>query len=286
MAGEPGDRCLYTHEHKCEYHKATMKSYLHALTLIIIFSILCSASYGTELIAIARDNWVVFAADSQVSPGDAKPYFRCKIRQTGDLFYMAAGMAKYYDALHGEVFDADNFMPLVARRSGDPSAILDDLGDSLIRPLELVFAETNGSDSDFHNRVVYGSPILTIVAARIRNGSVAWRWKDFKVAKGKVVPQPARSMAFPPRGGTYLFTDQPEALNYWKTHDELGNAPADKIIDTLMQVGKEAHPNLIGGATNILVITPSGASWLPKNKNNCQDVTPIPQRTKSSNLHH
>src|SRR5579871_4614677 len=86
---------------------------------------------ATEILAILTADRAILAADSLIANLGEAAAEKCKIRQTGNLFWAAAGL----DADTFTGFGIDDFVHANSRVS-DAAQFLDDIGDKVRGPLQ------------------------------------------------------------------------------------------------------------------------------------------------------
>lgn len=221
---------------------------------------------ATEIIAFILNGRIVLATDSLVYTPGAPSSTKCKIRQTGSIFWAVAGLSK--TAGSATSFDVDAFLQEGNGWKGSIPDLLDSVGMKLAGPLEALLPIMRERSPDEYRRLVKESNILRIFAARNTPSGGELYLKELKVVGARVVPQQPKTCTAPCGLGNY-----PDPVRrYTETGIDVGNDVSQivGVIDRMMQLGQESEPLRIGPPFTILSISKEGATWL--RQNNCPSV--------------
>jgi hypothetical protein len=246
----------------CKSHKLALGriAFLWLVSTPIVF--------GTEIIVIKTDQWVVLAADSlHVRPGGT-PFKACKIRQDTELFWAAAGVES--DDITG--FKVDTFLAEAIKMHLSVAATLDAVAPRLVGPLRRELPILKEKAPDRYSKLMRGGSVLKLIAVGVRGTQIDAYVKEFGISNGRVVPQPIKTCE--PTGAQQkkciLAPETPEIKQYIETRPEVWNGDVTQIVDVLMGIGQKADPGYIGPPFSILAVVPGSTQWL--RQNDCPNI--------------
>ena len=247
---------------------------MSALRLILICLLISQTAYGTEVVLIASKSGVILGADSLRLHGTgAPPTLACKIHQTKNVFWSAAGTTG--DTNSG--FDIANFFKSGIQPDQSVEKNLADIGKSLIKPLEREMPLVKIENPEYYANSTKGDKIVLSLYATQTNGSaIASSEEDFKFENGRITPIPEKPCDAL-TGVCLYYTKSPAVTQLLDTlQKESLNAPQPIGVDPiafmnrLMEAGHSSEPGRIGPPYSILEITPQSANWIKQN--DCEDI--------------
>jgi hypothetical protein len=239
---------------------------LKAVLTLMLFVVVATESFATQLVLVIENNRVVLAADSLIQDDSGSNHYNdCKIHQSGtdDYFWAVTGIghdrkAKFYPAI------------LIAKRRKDihGAESLNAVGTSFVpylqKSLDLIKKEAPERYADNVKYKWMESLYVIDAFNNVREGYVI----DFNIdEKGRVVATPA--ITCDAKLGRCTKVSSISAL---KGH-RLAASPTDSTeqnVQRIMNAAMMVRPTQVGPPISILTIEPTGARWLDKGK--CGDI--------------
>jgi hypothetical protein len=239
----------------------------HAL-IVLLWFVFAPTGFGTEIIVIKTNGWIVLAADSlHVRPG-SQNFNMCKIHERVDLFWAASGVES--DEATG--FRIEAFFEAVDGRMSVPK-ILDAISPKIVVPLRRELPILKEQAPERYAKLLHGGAVLSLFAVRMRGSQIEAYVKDFAVVNGRIVPHPVTTCqptGSGPQKKCILAPQIPEVKQYIETQPDVWQGDVTHVVDVLMDVGQKADPDYIGPPFSILAITSDRPRWL--RKNDCPEI--------------
>lgn len=235
--------------------------------LLVLVLLIPSDVFGTQIIVVVSHEWVVIAADSRVMNPGAPFTKKCKIRQTGKLFWASTGVDGDDDT--GYTIDA-----FFTRNVGQmrASAALDFISPKLIERLQREVPIVESQASAVYETMEKGV-FLALFAVDVHNNQVEAFAKLFTISEGRIVAQPTASCKLEGAMPCFILSPNPAVQKLVATRPDIWNPGsvkgAVKAVNRLMEAAQASDVN-VGPPISILVVMPTGARW--EQQNDCADI--------------
>jgi len=276
------------------YHSITWRSMRTLIGILVFLSLGLSTASATSVVAVRDDDEIVIGADSKTTltrtGGDAdgpESIAKCKIVQTGNLFFASAGFAGIGPAGPGgdvdPEFDLKETIAEGLLGSGGIAGKVGNLERVLVADLTRIAEEARRDNASFFLKRFVRHPVHTFIVGGLDNGELVLMVRTFRL-----LISPSGSLSF--EIGRFacpgdcrtsfitIFEGQTEAIrNYLQDH-ELFLHFADPVTAVRDLVGLEISkdPSSAGPPIDILRLTKKGAEWVQR-KPLCPDI----QKTSS-----
>jgi hypothetical protein len=258
----------------------------------VFFFLLSATAFSTSIVAVKSGDEIVIGADSKTTLTPAggsteapESIEKCKIVQTGDLFFASAGAAGIGPAdSGGEIdpqFDIREAIVRGLRGGGGIAERVGNLEKVLVADLTRVAEEARRHDAAFFLQRFVRRPAHTIVIAGIENGEPVLMVRTFRM-----IASPSGSLSF--EIGRFacpgdcrtnfitIFEGQTEAIrDYLQDHRLfLYFTDAVTVVRDLVGLEISKSPSSVGPPIDILRLTKKGAEWIQR-KSLCPDIQRI-----------
>jgi hypothetical protein len=257
--------------------------------ILVFFSLGLSTASATSVVAVRSDDEIVIGADSKTTltlPGERtggpESITKCKIVQSGTLFFASAGSAGI-----GPAGPEDNADPELDLKQTIAACLLGNGGIAekvrnlekfLVADLTRVAEEARRDNPVFFLKRFVRHPVHTVIVGGLDNGELVLMVRSFRL-----IVSPSGSLSF--EIGRFacpgdcrtsfitIFEGQTEAIrNYLQDH-ELFLFFADPVsaVRNLVELEISKDPSSVGPPVDILRLTRKGAEWVQK-KPLCPDI--------------
>jgi hypothetical protein len=263
---------------------------MRTLIVILVFlSLGFSTASATSVVAVLNNDEIVIGADSKTTltttGGEIEPESveKCKIVQTGNLFFASAGSAGIgAAALNGDVdpkFDLKKSIAEGLRGGGGIAERVANLEKVLVADLTKIAEEARRDDAAFFLKRFVRHPVHTVIVGGIENGEPVLMVRTFSL-----IISPSGYLSF--EIGRFncpgdcrtsfitIFEGQTEAIrDYLKDHGlflHFAN-PVTAVRDLVgLEISKDSSS--VGPPIDILRLTKKGAEWVQR-KPLCPDIS-------------
>jgi hypothetical protein len=256
--------------------------------ILVFLSLGFSTASATSVVAVRNDDEIVIGADSKTTltaigePGEPESVPKCKIVQTGSLFFASAGSAGVGPAVHG-----GDFEPELDLKKTIAEGLLGDGGiDERVRNLEKVLVsdltriaeEARQENTAFFLQRFVRHPVHTVIVGGLQDGEPVLIVRTFRL-----IVSPSGSLSF--EIGRFscpgdcrtsfitIFEGQTEAIRDYLQDHGLFLYFADPVtaVRDLVELEISKDPSSVGPPVDILRLTKKGAEWIQR-KPLCPDI--------------
>ena len=270
------------------YHSIKWCRMRTLISIFVFLFLLSSAASATSVVAVRNDDEIVIGADSKTTltpvSGAGKPesIAKCKIVQTGDLFFASAGSAGIGQAeLRGYADPEYNMKDVIAqglRGNGNIAERVGNLERVLVANLTQIAEKVRQDNAAFFLERFVKNPVHTVIIVGPDDGELVLMVRTFRL-----IISPSGSLSF--QIGRFacpgdcrtsfitIFEGQTGAIrNYLQDH-ALFLYFADPVaaVRDLVELEISKDPSSVGPPVDILRLTKKGAEWVQK-KPLCPDI--------------
>ncbi len=267
-------------------------------TLVTVFIVLSfgSSAFATSIVVVRDNNEIVIGADSKTTMTfagsgrrEAGSIAKCKIVQTGDLFFASAGNAGIGPAAFpGDVdpeFDLKEVIVRGLQGSGSIGDRVRNLEKVLVANLIRIAEKAREDDAAFFLQRFVRCPVHTIVVGGLDEGKPVLMARTFRL-----IVSPSGSLSF--EIGRYscpgdcqdpiitIVEGQTGEIRRYLEQHALYLFYADPVsaVRDLVELEIAKDPSSVGPPIDILRLTKEGATWIQR-KPSCPDIHNNPVRT-------
>lgn len=275
--------------------------HLRIISIFIIMSLLSSTAFATSIVAVRNNDEIVIGADSKTtlisafSVEDPKGISKCKIVQTGNIFFASAGSVGIGPAgVPGNIEPALDMREIVAKGLEGEGRIadkVDGLEKILVASLSQIAEKARQENAVFFMERFAKYPIHSVIVVGLDNEELVLLVRTFTL-----IISPSGSLSFDigrfacpgdcPESFIIIFAGQTGAIRqylqknmYFRSHTDFTTAVRDLVE---LEISKE--PSFVGAPVDILRLTKQGAEWIQR-KSLCPDIrdNSILQQRESNN---
>jgi hypothetical protein len=261
-------------------------------TLVSILAFLLfglSTASATSVVAVLNDDEIVIGADSKTTliragrvTGDPESVAKCKIVQTGDLFFASAGSAgigpAWSNGAADPEFDLKETIVGGLMGNGGIAERVGNLEKVLVADLTRIAEEARRENAAFFVQRFIRHPVHTVIVGGLENGKPVLMVRTFRLitsASGSLSFEVGR-FACPGDCRTSfitIFEGQTGAIRDYLQEHELFLFFADPVtaVRDLVALEISKDPSSVGPPIDILRLTKKGAEWVQK-KPLCPDI--------------
>ncbi len=259
------------------------------LTICIVLFLISSSAFATSIVAVRNNDEIVIGADSKttltpVSDGAGKvgSIEKCKIVQTGSLFFASAGSAGIGQvAFHGNVDPEFNVKEVIAKELGGQARItakIANLEKILVANLTRIAEETRQENTVFFHQRFIKYPMHTIIIVGSDNGELVLMVRTFRLilSRSGTISFEIRRFDCPgdcQESFTTVFGGRTEAIRKYLQENEYFLPYTDPVtaVRELVELEISKDPSFVGPPVDILRLTRNGAEWVQR-KSLCPDI--------------
>lgn len=258
------------------------------IVVCFLFAASLQTSSQTSIVIIRKPNELVAAADSKGTPSEGNTTVLgdrplCKIKQTGDTFFAAAGL--YLDT--GTNFNLVEIVVEVSRRGGTSLEKATRFEEMIREPIIRAMRSIKSNKRDYYQRRFAGKESVQVAFFAWESGAPELHIRSVTVT-GKFGRETANIDRKDCPGSDCVnntmasFLGNNDAiLRYVREHPEIRNTDLVAASQKLVEIEIADIPREVGPPIDILRITKDHTEWIKK-KPECRDIqpepTPTPQR--------
>jgi hypothetical protein len=230
----------------------------------LILLLATARTSGTEIVLIVSEDHTqaIIAADSKIVRPGSLPRDGCKIHQSGNVIWAAAGVVDSSSYSIESYFDKHCNEPVMQ--------MLDSVGREIVPPLPKTLPELKRYAPSYYADLVKKRTIISLFAIDRTHGRIDGYSKNIRVLNGKVIPKLTELCKTSPGHMCVTMVKNDAVVDFVSRNPKLWDGVIYDTIDQIMAVAEKDDPTYIGGPTSILFVDLQGAKW--KRQNNCGSV--------------
>jgi hypothetical protein len=263
------------------------------LTICIVLFLFTSSASATSIVAVKNNDEIVIGADSKTtftplcdSAGEQGSIEKCKIVQTGNLFFASAGSAGMGKAaFRGNVDPEFNVKEVISKGLGGQGRVtskIANLEKVLVADLTRIVEEARQENAAFFLERFSTYPMHTIIVVGSDNGELVLIVRTFRPILSRSGSLSFEIRRFDCPGDCQesfitVFGGQTEAIRNYLQENEYFLSSTDPVtaVRDLVELEISKDPSFVGPPVDILRLTKNGAEWVQR-KSLCPDIQNSP----------
>ena len=263
--------------------------HLRMTSIFVILFLMSSTAFATSIVAVRSNDEIVIGADSKTSltpmlnnMTDPKGIEKCKIVQTGNIFFASAGFAGIGPAkFPGNIDPEFNIAEIIVnalKGEGSIECKVNNLEKILVANLSQIVEKERVENAAFFADRFVRYPIFSIIVVGFDNDDLIIMDRTFKL-----IISPLGSLSFEigrfacpgdcQESFITIFAGRTEAIRKFlhENNSYLLNTDATTAVSNLVEMEIAKDSSFVGPPIDILRLTRKGAEWI-KRKSLCPDI--------------